>query len=205
LPLSARLKPRLREQHQGQMEIPPSFHALRRRYPSRRLLWECRAPSCRRGLWTAPRLLPRSSMRDASSWGYRPAWSGSKSVSEALQTAWRVGIRSSSVALRVTGKDMNNREAAAVAVPRLSPSPGSRRLPALTDSSFDCDYRRAARSRAAFIQAASFFPARSAALAYRSSRSGDSRSSYRSVSGFSMGGRPGGRFGLSINNYSPYK
>lgn len=65
-------------------------------------------------------------------------------------------------------------------------------------------YRRAARSRTAFIHAASFFPARSAAAVYRDSLSGESRSSYRSVSGLSMGGLPRGRLD-AIAGLCPYK
>lgn len=52
------------------------------------------------------------------------------------------------------------------------------------------DYRRLARSSTPLIQAARFFPVASALAAYRASRSLDSRSSYRSVSPLSTGGRP---------------
>jgi hypothetical protein len=57
-------------------------------------------------------------------------------------------------------------------------------------------YLLAALSSTPLTQAARALPALDAACSYRSRRSLDSRSSYRSSSGFSTGGRPTGRFWL---------
>lgn len=59
-------------------------------------------------------------------------------------------------------------------------------------------YRLEDRSSTPLIHAARVLPARSAAPVYRSRRSLDSRSSYRSVSPLSRGGRPLGRLAGSF-------
>jgi hypothetical protein len=71
-------------------------------------------------------------------------------------------------------------------------------------NSFGCSaYRLLARSRTALIQVARAFPALAAAASYRVLRSLDRRSSYRSPSGFSMGGLPGGLLGFSMPEIMP--
>jgi hypothetical protein len=65
------------------------------------------------------------------------------------------------------------------------------------------DYRLLARSQTALIQAARAFPALPAAASQRSLRALESRSSYRSSSGLSIGGLPRGRFMGGI--LCPYK
>jgi hypothetical protein len=60
------------------------------------------------------------------------------------------------------------------------------------------DQRRLARSRTPLIQAARAFPALAAAASYLSLRSLDQRISYRSSSGFSIGGLPLGLLGCSM-------
>jgi hypothetical protein len=61
----------------------------------------------------------------------------------------------------------------------------------------DGPYRLLARSRTALAQADRALPARAAAASYRAFLSGATRISRRSVSGFSAGGLPRGRFVFS--------